>query len=129
MDAPSVNLPGPEPEYTSDSRTNAQAKPGGKAPPRYPSAEECMELLHRLSGMVGLGVFTPAQSNAMRGCLRDIWSYQQRTAGSQSGPAVDARLLDLLPKNPELLDYLAPFLTPEQVAKIAQQIATDHAKT
>ena len=65
----------------------------------------------------------------MRGCLRDILSYHQRVAGSQTGPAVDARLLDLLPKNPELLDIFAPFLAPAQVAKFAQQIATDHAKT
>ncbi|MFZ1008252.1 MAG: hypothetical protein WAN65_15535 [Candidatus Sulfotelmatobacter sp.] len=120
-----LSLPSPEPTPTDQPQPEAQAQSGGKARRRIPSAEECLELLGKLSGLVILGVIRTNQATAIRGALRDILAYHQRsTGGSQAGAGVDSRLLEMLPNHPELMNLLTPFFSDEQVALLMKG-ATD----
>jgi len=124
-----LSLPSPEPAPTDQPPPEAQAQSGGKARRRIFSAEECLELLGKLSGLVMLGLIKPNQATFIRGDLRDILAYHQRsTGGSQAGAGVDSRLLEMLPNHPELMNLLTPFLSEEQIALLMKG-ATDGSQS
>lgn len=90
----------------------------GERPSRrkIPSADECLEMLAKLVGLLALRMITPAQANAMRATYTEILRNHQRNESRGSGNKVaDADLLDVARNNPRMLALLEPFLTSDQI--------------
>jgi hypothetical protein len=103
--------PGPEIENQSGSTRHS----------RFPfrSVEECMYLLDQLPGLLAMGSISPAQSNSIRGAIREILAFHQRPAGgSATAAALDRDLLERLRREPQLMNTLAPLFTAEQIATL-----------
>jgi hypothetical protein len=70
-------------------------------------------------------VLAPAQSNAMRGVYQTILSELHHSEQGQSGQIADENLLVILRGNPELLAFIEPFLTAEQVKMVIREGQND----
>lgn len=83
--------------------------------PSIPSHDDCLKALGQLPGMIVMGILTPSQGNAIRSCYQEIIkSYQQQTPNTK--PKIDnSYVLDLLQKDPQLLNLLEPLLTHDQI--------------
>ncbi len=116
-----VGLPSPTEEPTSgeadhDPRRSAT---GQSRQRRIRSVEECHHALDQLPGMVAMGVIAPAQANAIRGALRDVIAVHQRNAGaSPMAATIDRDMLERLRHDPQMMNMMAPLLTPDQIAEL-----------
>jgi hypothetical protein len=117
-----LGLPSPG----EDPTTNGQADhdPGrysnGRSRQRnVRSAEECLNVLDHLAGMVAMGLITPARANAIRALMHEILAYHQRSAsGPSTATPLDRDMLERLRRDPQLMNMMAPLLTPEQIAEL-----------
>ena len=82
--------------------------------------------LDQLPGMVATGVIAPAQANAIRGALRDVIAVHQRNAGaSPMAATIDRDMLERLRHDPQMMNMMAPLLTPDQIAELMGSTTDD----
>ncbi|MBI1371280.1 MAG: hypothetical protein GC159_00755 [Phycisphaera sp.] len=79
---------------------------------------QCLSMLSKLNGLVVLGQLSTAQANTIRGNLREILAHHRSRHAASTGPSVPDDLVTRLRDEPELLNMLAPFLTPDQIDSI-----------
>lgn len=129
------------PKKLTDGRTEDQDR-GDRAarnprPPRgkasgsaIPNAEDCLQALARMPGLVALGILKPAQASAIRGCYADILAYHRGRAKEAEKGLSNDDVRGLLRENPELLSLLEPLLTSEQVEMLMKDAGDGgHGKT
>ena len=93
-----------------------------RARSKIPSEDECLQAIGQLGGLIAMGLLKPAQANAIRASFRDILQHHQRSQSRHDHAGIgDADVLDLMRKDPTILNMLAPLLTDEQLAMIMQQ--------
>jgi len=72
-------------------------------------------------------MLTTRQADSLRGIYNTILQYHHRQpAGKVAGSVDQSRLVEILQKNPELVNLLEPVLTDEQIDMVLQN-ATDGA--
>lgn len=116
----------PEPVPAHPANANAATPPPDPARAtagRILTRDECLAGLSQLPGLVALKLVKPAQASAMRGPFNDLLRHHERAGRSGGDPVlVDEDLLSLAREKPELLNYFAPVLTPEQLALVTRQV-------
>jgi hypothetical protein len=120
-------IPGPggaEPEKTGDEDTHGSSRDNGSArgrqqchPPKpsIPSPEDCLRAFAQIAGLVAMGILKPAGANAIRSAYREILQHHKAKAKEAEKSLTNADVMDLLRKDPKLLNLLAPLLTSEQL--------------
>jgi hypothetical protein len=124
-----LSLSGPAGPDPADQPNAGASGPQAGSQQRYsrrrtsvPTVVECLGQLASLPGLVALRMLTPAQSNAIRASLNDILQHHERAKSSHQRSAIaDADILDLMGRDPRILNMLEPLLTDEQIAMFAQQ--------
>lgn len=119
-----MNIITAEPSPDEDPPRNEQGRDRGRSRGRsdrpsrgkIPSADECLEMLARLSGLLSLKLVTPAYANAVRANTTEILRHHQRNESRGNGKSVaDEDLLDVARNNPRMLTLLEPFLSQDQL--------------
>jgi hypothetical protein len=118
---------GAEPDKTGDQQTEGDDRRDGdgadrahyhrrhREKPTIPSPDDCARAIAQLAGLVAMGMLKPAQANAIRAGFRDILQYHKSQAKEAEKSVSNADVMDLLQRDPKLLDLLAPLLTSEQI--------------
>jgi hypothetical protein len=76
-------------------------------------------MMSKLPQLVVAGIITPAQCNAILAVLRAMLAQlQSGSAASPSGQAVPPGLRDAIQRSPDLLNFLAGWLTDEQLEEL-----------
>lgn len=120
--------PHPEEDSPQPEQGRGRSRGRGARPSRgkIPSADECLEMLAKLAGLLTLKIIMPAEANALRATYSEILRYHLRNEGRGSGKSVaDADLLDVARSNPRMLALLEPFLTPDQIDLVMGDGAED----
>ena len=123
---------GAEPKKTGGRRRRPRRQPDGadqdlRRPnrPAIPSAEDCLRALTRLPGLAATGILTPPQVNAIRGVHGEILRYYRAEAKGPEKGLPDAKILEVMRKDPQLLSWLEPLLTTDQVAMVMKAAEED----
>ena len=115
---------GAEPEKTGNEQ--AQGNSRGEAAGRHrqqrqskksgiPSVEDCLRAIAQVPGLVAIGLLEASKANAIRAAYRDILAHHKSKAKEVEKSLSNSDVMDLLRKDPKLLNLLAPLLTSEQI--------------
>jgi hypothetical protein len=80
-----------------------------------PSETDCLRAIAHVAGLVAMGLLEPAQGNSIRASYREILAHYKSKAKEAEKSLSNADVMDLLRKDPKLLNLLAPLLTGEQL--------------
>jgi len=115
----------PTPQNKAKSQGQQQEKSSGRrrrtsrsAKPAIPSADDCARAIAQVAGLVAIGLLKPAQANAIRAAFRDIQQYHKSKAKEADNSLSNADVMNLLRKDPTLLNMLEPLLTDEQIDQV-----------
>jgi beta-phosphoglucomutase-like phosphatase (HAD superfamily) len=106
-------------------RRGARQKSQSQEP--IPGANDCLRLLHRLGGMVALGLITPSQAGVLRGIYQTILQHHQRRESAPQQAFGGAEFMDKLRADPDLVNLLAPFLTNDQLNELLGEGGPDES--
>jgi hypothetical protein len=93
--------------------------------PDVPSKKELLVKLEHLAGCVAMGVVSSPKANSMRGIYATMLSHLDDAAAVSAGALSDEDVLKTLRERPELLKFIKPMLTKEQVALIMREAPND----
>jgi hypothetical protein len=114
-----LGLPHHKSGATQGSKSENQSSSNGRSRRRIPTAEELMEKLDALPGLLAMKYITAPQLNAMRGVWQEMLKYHHRSqAAPSSAGAVDGELFARWRTDPELMNFLAPMLSEDQLAAL-----------
>jgi len=126
-------------EKTSKKRTSkGQDRPTGDDEPEQPKARhrrapqmpdpaELVEQLRQVSGLVTLGLLTPAKANSVVRCISTSSHIVMRSQTATPGAATEPELVEECRKNPKLIGLLKSLLTDDQLAELFRQVNDDEA--
>ena len=83
--------------------------------PGVPSENDCLLAIAQVAGLVAMGLLKVGQANAIRAAYRDILSHHKGKAKEAEKSLSNSDVMDLLKKDPKLVNLLAPLLTSEQL--------------
>jgi hypothetical protein len=95
--------------------------PTDSEPPQVPSRNDVLDKLGRMPGLIAIGVLKPATANAMRSVYGTLLAHLDSGASSSAAIVADENLLAILRQQPELLKFIEPFLTPDQIGLILRK--------
>jgi hypothetical protein len=93
--------------------------------PDVPSKKALLAKLDWLAGCVAMGALPPAKANSMRGIYATILSYLDDASSVGANALSDDDVLKILRESPELLKFIKPLLTKEQIALIVREATND----
>ncbi len=80
-----------------------------------PSEEDCLLAIAQVAGLAAMGVLKVGQANAVRAAYRDILGHYKSKAKEAAKSLTNTDVMELLRKDPKLLNLLEPLLTSEQL--------------
>ncbi|MBW3596972.1 MAG: hypothetical protein KY475_06820 [Planctomycetes bacterium] len=112
-----------EPNRSGKSRRNHNGARGRRHDRVIPTAEDCLDAMARLPGLLTLGVLNSAQVNAIRAIYAGILQYHQRSQARDERQGIsNADVIELMRSNPAILSMLEPLLTDEQIAMVMDDV-------
>jgi hypothetical protein len=123
-------IPGPggaEPEKTGNEQAQGNSSGHGASnggsdyhrphakKPGIPSESDCVLAIAQVAGLAAMGLLKVGQANAVRAAYRDILMYHKGKAKEAEKSLSNSDVMELLRKDPKLLNLLAPLLTSEQL--------------
>ena len=96
-------------DASHDSRQRHSKKRG------IPSENDCLLAIAQVAGLAAMGLLKVGQANAVRAAYRDILSHHKSKAKEAEKSPSNSDVMDLLRKDPKLLNLLAPLMTSEQI--------------
>jgi hypothetical protein len=120
-----ISSPGDEESKQSQSQAGADDAASGSGKRRrerfIPDADDCLDALARLPGLLAMGLIKPGHANAMRAIYHEILQHHERSQDRDNRQGLaNADVIDLMRKDPKILSVLEPFLSQEQVDMIMQ---------
>ncbi len=113
----------PKPPDPNRNRHRRSGQGRREPPPQelhIPSRRAILATLTKLPQLVATGVLTPAQANSMRATLEillnELRQDSHQTSGAKDGNV--SQLRDVLRRNPELLNALAPLLSDHDLSQL-----------
>lgn len=127
----------PDDETSKTRASNTQNRPTGdeepqrpqaarRRAPQMPSLAELVEQLRQASGLVTLGILTPAKANVVVRCIAKSIDIVMRSQTSTPGAPNQPELVEACRENPKLVGLLESLLTDDQLAELLRQV-NDHA--
>jgi hypothetical protein len=123
--------PGAEPEKAGQEQfhdsQDAGTGPDGRQQRRtagtsdIPSENDCLRAIIQVGRLAALGLLKPGVANAVRNSFREVLQHYRGKAKETGKNIADADVLDLLEKDPRLLNLLEPLLSNEQVDMIMRR--------
>lgn len=97
-----------------------------QAPP-MPGLAELIEQLQRASGLVTLGILTPAKANVVVRCIAKSIDVVLRCQTASPEAPNQPELVAACRENPELISLVQGLLTDDQLAELLRQVSDDAA--
>ena len=82
-------------------------------------------MLNELPGMIGAGVISIAESNAMRSVIKVMLDELDRAGGATQSSKMPDSMVNKLRQDPELLEWIESFLTDQQFDEIVKGMTGD----
>jgi hypothetical protein len=82
-------------------------------------------MLAQLPKLLVTRVMRPAEANAARAVLQGLLADARRREDAGPAPVLKDNVIQSLRDMPDVLEFLAPSLTPEQLARIAGGVDED----
>jgi hypothetical protein len=96
--------------------------------PQMPGLAELVDQLQQVSGLVTLGILTPAKANVVVRCISKSSDIVMRSqAGGPQSVSNQADLVEACRENPKLLHLLEGLLTDDQLAELMRDVTGDDA--
>ncbi|HEV3300273.1 MAG TPA: hypothetical protein VG055_11555 [Planctomycetaceae bacterium] len=126
-------------EKTSKKRTSKhQNRPTGdeeperpkarhRRAPQMPSPAELVDQLQQVSGLVTLGLLTPAKANSVIRCISTSSHIVMRCQTATPGAPNQPELVEACRDNPKLIALLESLLTDDQLAELLREVNDDEA--
>ena len=126
-------------EEPSDERDSATHEPpaGDEEPkrpkaarrpaPQMPDPAELVAQLKQVSGLVTLGLLTPAKANVVVRCISKSSDIVMRCQTSSPEGPNQPELVEACRDNPKLVALLESLLTDDQLAELLRQVNDDEA--
>jgi hypothetical protein len=92
---------------------------------RILSADDCLRMLAQLPKLIVTREMRPAEANAARAVLQGLLADARRREDAGPAPVLKDNVIQSLRDMPDLLEFLAPSLTPEQLARIVGGVDED----
>jgi hypothetical protein len=122
LPSPKEQDPGKESAGSESTGQQRDSQPNGTEGTRIPDTDQILAMLMKLSGMVTLGMVSPAQANVIQRNLRIILDVQNQRARASNGGQSSQALADICRTNPQLLNLLEPFLDDQQMAWLMKSV-------
>jgi hypothetical protein len=90
--------------------------------PQMPGLAELVEQLMQASGLVTLGILTPAKANVVVRCIAKSIDIVMRCQTATPGAATQPELVEACRQNPKLIGLLESLLTDEQLTELLRQV-------
>jgi len=122
---------------TSRSRTSkSQEQPTGDEAPERPKAArrrasqmpgpaELVDQLQQVSGLVTLGILSPAKANVAVRCISKASDIVMRCQTATPGAPNQPELVEACRENPKLVGLLESLLTDDQLSELLRQVNDD----
>jgi hypothetical protein len=109
------------------SRDAADRNQGSRAKQQVLSEEECLAALTQLPKLLLMGLVSTGQASVIRATVNAILQHHAKrsTAGGAGLSGNDPQLIAALRANPALANFLAPFLSAEDIDAILRQVKED----
>lgn len=128
MSNESSSAPAPD-ESTSCRLSQVAPKPqddsggseDGNYGPHVPSKAELLAKLEYLAGALAIGAVPPSTANAIKGIYATMLRHIDDVLPTSAGALSDHEVLKVLRENPELLKFIKPLLTQEQIDLIIRE--------
>jgi hypothetical protein len=92
------------------------------------TTKDCLNALSQIPGMMLMKFIVPAEVNALSRVYGMIMQHQQDQATRNQAGLSQPTLIEMLRKNPDLINQLAPLLTKDQFTLLVSEIQnTDNA--
>ena len=127
-------IPGPAAEPEKNGQEHTRSDGGGAhaehQPEQHraekadvPSPEDCVRAIVCAARMTAMGVITPSAGNTVRGSYRDVLvEYHKAKAKDAEKKIANSDVLEILNKDPRLLNFLEPILGQEQIDLIMKKV-------
>jgi hypothetical protein len=111
---------------TGDEQPERPKTARGRAP-QMPGLAELVDQLQQLSGLVTLGILTPAKANVVVRCIAKSIDIVMRSQTANSGAPNQPELVEACRENPKLVGLLESLLTDDQLTELLRQTNDDEA--
>lgn len=108
-----------------DQQQRRRGRPGGRPRNRLLTVEELLLNLAQLAGAVAMGIFSPAQANTIKSVYAELLRHQTRPGerGATGQRLAPAALAELVRRDPQVADLIAPLLDEDQLAVLMRAAA------
>ena len=111
---------------TGDEEPN-RPKAARRPAPQMPGLAELVAQLQQASGLVTLGILTPAKANVVVRCIAKCIDIVMRCQTSTPGAPNQPELVEACRENPQLVGLLESLLTDDQLTELLRQVNEDEA--
>jgi hypothetical protein len=95
--------------------------------PQMPDLAELVEQLRQASGLVTLGILSPAKANVVVRCIAKSIDTVMRSQLSTPGAPNQPGLVEACRENPKIISLLESLLTDDQLTELLRQVNDDAA--
>jgi hypothetical protein len=128
----------PDEDAPESGNSKAQDQPAGDEKPKRPKAArrrapempdlaELLEQLQRASGLVTLGILTPAKANVVVRCITKSIDVVMRSQTASPEASNQLAVVEACRENPQLVALLEGLLTDDQLSELLRQTGNDAA--
>ena len=120
---------GPEHDHHAEGGDSGAGGQRGRPQAELPTRDGCLRTLNSLQGLVALKIVKPAEANSIRSINDSILRQLHQSPSSPSSLVSDQNLVAILRAQPELLRFIEPLLTYEQVEMLMREVTDDAKQT